>query len=92
MESPICPPSPPPPLPSPSPLPPLSPSPRWFPEVQNIFYQGNKRKVIPLGQLEEFFASAAVLMTNQLRELAIDSITDYHRVFCPPKVRERPCK
>ena len=60
---------------------------RWFPEVQNIFYHGNKRKLIPLGQLDSFFHSVAVLMTNQLRELALDSIQEYKLVFCPPKVR-----
>lgn len=57
---------------------------RWFPEVQNIFYQGNKRKLIPLGRLEDFFNSVAVLMTNLLRELALNSIRDYLYVFCPP--------
>lgn len=80
-------------LPTPSPLPPpstllssLSPFPhffpRWFPEVQNIFYQGNKRKQIPLGQLEAFFNATATLMTNLLQELALNSITDYLHVFC----------
>ena len=56
--------------------------------MQNIFYHGNKRKWIPLGQLDKFFSSVAVLMTNQLRELALDSIEDYKRVFCPPQVRD----
>ena len=56
--------------------------PRWFPEVQNIFYQGNKRKQIPLGQLEAFFNATATLMTNLLQELALNSITDYLHVFC----------
>lgn len=56
---------------------------RWFPEVQNIFYHGNKRKQIPFAKLDSFFESAAVLMTNLLRELALDSINEYERVFCP---------
>ena len=59
---------------------------RWFSEVQNIFYQGNKRNLIPLDKRDEFFNSVAVLMTNQLRELALDSIEDYLHVFCRPKV------
>ena len=58
----------------------------WLPNVQTIFYQGNKKKLIPHKQLEAFFKAAAVLMTNQLRELALDSISDYLHVFCPSKV------
>lgn len=58
---------------------------RWFPEVQNVFYNGNKRKQIPLAQLDQFFESSAVLMTNLLRELALNSILEYEQVFCPPE-------
>lgn len=65
---------------------------RWFPEVQNIFYHGNKRKLIPLGQLESFFRSVAVLMTNLLRELVLDSIKDYQQIFCPPSDQDVPGK
>ena len=65
---------------------------RWFPEVQNIFYHGNKRKLIPLGQLESFFQSVAVLMTNLLREVALDSINDYYQIFCPPNDQDVPGK
>ena len=65
---------------------------RWFPEVQNIFYYGNKRKLIPLGQLESFFRSVAVLMTHLLRELVLDSIKDYHHIFCPPADQDVPGK
>ena len=60
--------------------------------MQNIFYQGNKRKLIPLGQLESFFRSVAVLMANLLRELAMDSIKEYHQIFCPPTDEEVPGK
>ena len=62
---------------------------RWFPEVQNFFYHGNKRKQIPFTQLDPFFESSAVLMTNLLRELALDSITEYQQVFCPPQVNRQ---
>ncbi|KXJ28065.1 dynein heavy chain 7, axonemal [Exaiptasia diaphana] len=62
---------------------------KWFPEVQNIYYQGNKRKQVPSNQnakrLEAFFNAAAVLMTNQLQTLALSSIEDYTRLFCPPE-------
>lgn len=63
---------------------------RWFPEVQNIYYQGNKRKQVPSNQnakrLESFFNAAAVLMTNQLQMLALNSIDDFTKLFCPPAV------
>jgi dynein heavy chain len=63
---------------------------RWFPEVQNIYYQGNKRKLVPSNQnsrrLEAFFTAASVLMTNQLQSLALLSIQDYTSLFCPPQV------
>ena len=65
---------------------------RWFPEVQNIYYQGNKRKLVPSNQnsqrLEAFFSAASVLMTNQLQSLALLSIEDYTKLFCPPEVSE----
>lgn len=61
---------------------------KWFPEVQNIYYQGNKRKQVPSNQnakrLESFFNAAAVLMTNQLQMLALNSIDDFTKLFCPP--------
>ena len=60
---------------------------KWFPEVQNIFYQGNKSKQITLTHLDAFFNSVSVLMTSQLRSLCMDSIGDYQELFCPPKVR-----
>ena len=59
---------------------------RWLPEVQNIFFQGNRRKQIPLEHLDSFFDGVAVMMTNQLREMALDSIADYLHIVCPPKV------
>ncbi len=63
---------------------------RWFPEVQNIYYQGNKKKLLPSNQnakrLEAFFNAADVLMTNMLQGLALDSIDAYSQIFCPPTV------
>ncbi|XP_019854285.1 PREDICTED: dynein heavy chain 7, axonemal-like [Amphimedon queenslandica] len=55
---------------------------KWFPEVQNIFYNGNKRKQVPFAHLDAYFESGAVLMTNLLRELTLDSITEYEGIFC----------
>jgi dynein heavy chain len=59
---------------------------RWFPEVQNIFYQGNKSKQITHTHLDAFFNSVSVLMTSQLRSLCMDSILDYQQLYCPPPV------
>ncbi|XP_043848111.1 dynein axonemal heavy chain 7 [Dromiciops gliroides] len=53
----------------------------WFPEVQNIYYQGNKKRQLPTGgssaKLEAFFNCAATLMTIQLQNLALDSMQDF---------------
>ena len=60
--------------------------------MQNIYYQGNKRKQVPSNQnakrLESFFNAAAVLMTNQLQMLALNSIDDFTKLFCPPAVSD----
>ncbi|XP_072468815.1 dynein axonemal heavy chain 7 isoform X2 [Notamacropus eugenii] len=53
----------------------------WFPEVQNIYYQGNKKKQLPTSgssaKLEAFFNCAATLMTIQLQSLALESMQDF---------------
>ena len=58
---------------------------RWFPEVQNIFYQGNKKKLIPGTQqtkkFNAFFNAAAVLMSNQLQSLGLLSLYEYKELF-----------
>lgn len=61
---------------------------RWFRDVQNIFYLGNKRKLIPLNHLERFFNSASILMSNILRQLALDSIADYSNLFSSSHVNK----
>ena len=61
---------------------------RWFRDVQNIFYLGNKRKLIPLNHLERFFNSVSVLMSNIIRQLALDSIEDYSNLFSPSHVKK----
>ncbi len=64
---------------------------RWFPEVQNIFYQGNKRKQVPSNhdqaKLESFFNCAAALMTEEVQQLALNSISDYTDLLVQPPVR-----
>ncbi|XP_073074509.1 dynein axonemal heavy chain 7 isoform X1 [Manis javanica] len=60
----------------------------WFPEVQNIYYQGNKKKQLPTGdsstKLESFFNCAATLMTSQLQELALVSMQDFTDLIVQP--------
>ncbi|XP_060113048.1 dynein axonemal heavy chain 7 [Heteronotia binoei] len=63
---------------------------KWFPAVQNIYYQGNKRKQVPTNassaQLEAFFDCAAALMTQQLQSLALASMQDFTDLLVqPPK-------
>ncbi|CAM5089785.1 unnamed protein product [Natator depressus] len=63
---------------------------KWFPEVQNIYYQGNKRKQVPTNassaKLESFFDCAATLMTRQLQNLALLSMQDFTDLIVqPPK-------
>ncbi|XP_074685677.1 dynein axonemal heavy chain 7 isoform X1 [Strix aluco] len=61
---------------------------KWFPEVQKIFYQGNKRKQVPsnakITKLESFFSCAATLMTHQLQHLLLHSIQDFTDLFVEP--------
>ncbi|XP_058156420.1 dynein axonemal heavy chain 7 [Dasypus novemcinctus] len=60
----------------------------WFPEVQNIYYQGNKKKQLPTGdssaKLESFFNCAATLMTLQLQELTLISMQDFTNLIAQP--------
>lgn len=63
---------------------------RWCPEVQNIFYQGNKRKLVPSNQdqfkLEHFYNCAATLMTSHLQSLLLDSLSDFTDLLVQPPV------
>ncbi|XP_027444300.2 dynein heavy chain 7, axonemal isoform X2 [Zalophus californianus] len=60
----------------------------WFPEVQNIYYQGNKKKQLPTGdssaKLESFFNCATTLMTLQLQELTLVSMQDFTDLIAQP--------
>ncbi|GAA51425.1 dynein heavy chain 7 axonemal [Clonorchis sinensis] len=61
---------------------------KWLNEVQNIFYQGNKKKLIPpndgSGKLEAFYRCAATLMTENLQNLGLNSMLDYKNLVCHP--------
>ncbi|KAI4544306.1 hypothetical protein MG293_004572 [Ovis ammon polii] len=61
---------------------------KWFPEVQNIYYQGNKKKLLPTGdssaKMESFFNCTATLMTLQLQELALVSMQDFTDLIAQP--------
>uniref|UniRef100_A0A2K6A2H9 Dynein axonemal heavy chain 7 n=1 Tax=Mandrillus leucophaeus TaxID=9568 RepID=A0A2K6A2H9_MANLE len=60
----------------------------WFSEVQNIYYQGNKKKQLPTGdssaKLESFFNCAAALMTLQLQDLTLVSMQDFTDLIAQP--------
>ncbi|XP_033097643.1 dynein heavy chain 7, axonemal-like isoform X2 [Anneissia japonica] len=62
---------------------------KWFPEVQNIYYQGNRRKLVPSNhngrKLEAFFNCAATLMTAQLQTLCLESMQDFTDLISQPK-------
>ncbi|XP_066544073.1 dynein axonemal heavy chain 7 isoform X2 [Amia ocellicauda] len=62
---------------------------KWFPEVQQIYYQGNKRKLVPsnsnITRLQSFFDCAAVLMTEQLQSLVLESLQDYTELIAQPR-------
>uniref|UniRef100_A0A671W0U7 Dynein axonemal heavy chain 7 n=1 Tax=Sparus aurata TaxID=8175 RepID=A0A671W0U7_SPAAU len=68
----------------------------WLPEVQNIYYQGCRRKLVPtssnMPKLLSFFNCAAALMTSKLQNLAIDSMSDYTHLISPDPRSERACE
>ncbi|GLD71075.1 dynein heavy chain 7, axonemal-like protein [Lates japonicus] len=65
----------------------------WIPEVQNIYYQGFRRKLVParsnMAKLSSFFNCVAALMTSQLQSLAIDSMRDYTSLISQDPQSER---
>ncbi|CAH8446304.1 unnamed protein product [Heterobilharzia americana] len=67
---------------------------KWLSEIQNIFYQGNKRKLVPTNdepaRLEAYYRCAATLMTENLQNLGLSSMSDYKNLVCnPPRLVER---
>ena len=63
---------------------------RWLVDVQNIFYQGNKKRHVPSfsepDRLISYFNSVATLMTNQLQNLGGHSMRDYTDLLVQPPV------
>ncbi|XP_052080869.1 dynein axonemal heavy chain 7-like isoform X1 [Mytilus californianus] len=61
---------------------------KWCPEVQRMFYEGNKRKQVPSNadpeKLESFFNSAATLMTENLQQLSLNSLDDFTDLIDQP--------
>ncbi|XP_019945265.2 dynein axonemal heavy chain 7 isoform X2 [Paralichthys olivaceus] len=66
---------------------------KWIPEVQNIYQQGSRVKLVPTSdktsKLLSFFNCAATLMTSQLQSLALDSMRNYTNLISPDKLSER---
>ena len=66
---------------------------RWFVEVQNIFYQGNKKKLVPSSseplRQKSFFDCAACLMTANLQSLCLSSLSDYETLYVSPRTSAR---
>ena len=56
---------------------------RWLSDVHGIFYQANKKKQIPSNKLEAIFEAASVMMSSQLRELVINSVSSYQHMYSP---------
>lgn len=59
--------------------------------MQKIFYQGNRRKLLPntnnTSRLRSFFDCAAALMSAQLQELLLTSMTDFTQMISQNPVR-----
>lgn len=55
--------------------------------MQNIFYQGNKRKLVPSSsepqKQKSFFDCVGALMTANLQSLCLNSLDDYISLYCP---------
>jgi dynein heavy chain len=56
---------------------------KWLSDVHGIFYQANKKKQIPSNKLEAIFEAASVMMSSQLRELVINSVSSYQHMYSP---------
>ena len=61
--------------------------------MQNIFYQGNKRKLVPSSaephKQKTFFDCVACLMTSNLQSLTLNSLIDYENIFVSPPTSVR---
>jgi dynein heavy chain, axonemal len=61
--------------------------------VQNIFYQGNKKKLVPSSsdpyKQKSFFDCVACLMTSNLQTLCLNSLIDYESLYVSPRTSIR---
>ncbi|KAM4698368.1 dynein axonemal heavy chain 7 [Rhinophrynus dorsalis] len=61
---------------------------KWFPEIQNIYYQGSKQNQIPsnrnIKKLKSFYNCAATIMSGQLQNLVLTSMQDYTNLIVQP--------
>ncbi|KAM3608317.1 uncharacterized protein V6R79_023014 [Siganus canaliculatus] len=68
----------------------------WIPEVQNIYWQGHRQKLVPstsnMTTVLTFFNCAAVLMTSQLQSLALTSMRDYSHFISKELQSENACE
>ncbi|XP_051998583.1 dynein axonemal heavy chain 7 [Xyrauchen texanus] len=66
---------------------------KWILKVQEIYYLGNKHKLVPsttnATRLQSFYNCVSTLMTSQLQSLALKSIQDYTKLIAqdPHSVR-----
>uniref|UniRef100_A0AAQ5XW12 EF-hand domain-containing protein n=1 Tax=Amphiprion ocellaris TaxID=80972 RepID=A0AAQ5XW12_AMPOC len=68
----------------------------WVPEVQNIYYQAFRRKLMPYtsntAKLQSFLNCVAALMTTQLQSLVIESMMDYTHLISQDLHSDRASK
>lgn len=61
--------------------------------MQNIFYQGNKKKLVPSSsdtqRQKSFFDCVACLMTSNLQSLCLNSLMDYECLYVSPRTSIR---
>ncbi|XP_049773091.1 dynein axonemal heavy chain 7 [Schistocerca cancellata] len=61
----------------------------WFPQIQNIFFQGSKKKLLPnpkhRKKMTSFYNCVSTLMSLQLQSLFLSSVNDYTELICDVK-------
>lgn len=60
---------------------------RWVSDIQTIFYQGHKRRIVPSQddpKFRSFFNTVATLMTQCLQDMALFTIDDYTSLLITP--------
>ena len=61
----------------------------WIASVQGICYNGNRRQPISAKRMSAFFDGIAVIMTRQLRDLAMKSLESLTKLIVPDEVGHR---